>query len=110
MNIDKLEQDIVLETLGNGKPVLGGSGRDYTGVPFSEVPPRSACDMMKWCHDNSGFRFKPYFELDYLEPRVGMRVYDGDGKVVKHIKRTATGGDNGDQTAQISTDMYKLIG
>jgi hypothetical protein len=109
INLDTLETDIELATVGNGKPVLKAPGGDFTGIPMEQVP-HNGCAILKWCHQNSGYRFKPFFELDYETPYVGMRVYDAQDKVVKTIKRVATGGDNGDPTKQISHDMYTIIG
>lgn len=109
IDLNTLEADIELATVGDGKPTLGTSAGDMTGWGLERVP-HNGCAILKWCHQNSGYRFKPFFELDYETPYVGMRIYDGQDKVVKTIKRVATGGDNGDPTKQISHDMYIIIG
>ena len=38
INLDTLEADIELATVGNGRPVLGTLAGDLTGVPLEQVP------------------------------------------------------------------------
>lgn len=65
--------------------------------------------MMKWCHDNSGLRFKPFFELDYETPLIGARIFNSEGVLVKTYKRTPNGGRNGKPSLSLRDDMYAII-
>lgn len=104
-----LETEITEKTLGTGVSPLGAS-QDYTGVPLEEAGMmRSACAQMKWAHQNSGLRYMPFFKLDYENPTQGIEIYKGD-VLIDTIIVPITGGMEGDPTAQISKDMYTMIG
>jgi len=109
MDLDALQDEIVDVASSKGTKVLQASGGDLKDTPVTDIKIKDACSQMKWIHDNSGFRFKPYFELDYENPRQGIRVYNDAGKVVKHFQIPVTGGDDGDPTKQISINMYAMI-
>lgn len=104
-----LETQITENTLGDGISPIG-STRDFKGVPLQEAGiMRSACDQMKWAYDNTGLRYKPFFKLDFETPTQGIEIYKGD-VLVDTIVVPITGGMDSDPTAQISRDMYTMIG
>ncbi len=104
-----LEVQITENTLGDGISPLGAT-QDYTGVPLQEAGlMRSACDQMKWAYDNTGLRYMPFFKLDFQTPTQGIEIYKGD-VLIDTIVVPITGGMDSDPTAQISKDMYLMIG
>lgn len=115
-----LETKIIENTLGDGISPLGSS-RDFKGVPLQEAGVmRSACDQMKWAYDNTGLRYMPFFRLDFEVPIQGIEIwknpqFDERGRIISGtlmdtIVVPITGGMDSDPTAQISRDMYLMIG
>lgn len=100
-------------------PALGTSVGDLTGVPFEEIPKRSACAKLKWVEQNIGIKVKPMFELDWEHMDserdwagsfIGLRVIEPNtGTELGIVKSEATGGDDGDPAGQIAKDIYKII-
>lgn len=109
MEFDQLQITIENATLGNGLPALGTSAGDLTGVELQNVPARSACAQMKWIAQNSGYRFKPFFELDYEDSIQGIRIYDSNDELVFTVSVPVTGGEDSDPAKQITRDMYTII-
>lgn len=104
-----LKAEIEDAVRGNGESSLGATKDSLKGIKLEDMTAMmSACNQMKWAFDNTGFRYKPFFKLDFEQPEIGVEIYKGD-ELVETIAIPSTGGMDGDPTLQISRDMYTMI-